>query len=219
MKNYLIILCFLFSCKKDNLNNNNADIFVDNNKVWYVSYTPDPCPSCNWPHKVILGKDTIIKSVSYKLILDYTGDSIENNIKKPNLLGYIRETNDKKVYWLTDLNSNEILLYDFNLKLNDSNGDWIATIVDTFKFQNYLYKRIVVKNKNCGLTKIWIDGIGDMTDILGYNSQAKCLGNSGLIINVSGAGWYRQTCVLNGSDYIYKDTMNSECWYYKGFRK
>jgi hypothetical protein len=58
-----------------------------------------------------------------------------------------------------------------------------------------------------------------MTDILGYNSQAKCLGNSGLVINVSGAGWYRQTCVLKGSEYIYKDTLNSNCWHYKGYRK
>ena len=166
MRNLILILIpiLLLNCKKDNANNSNKmDLIVDNSKVWYVSEYPDPCPGCSWPHKIVFGKDTTINSNIYKVILDYRGDSIESNCKA-SILGYMRETSDKKVYWHVGLFGNvasDILLYDFNAKINDTIDNWIVTKIDTVKILNIKRKRIILKNCE-PYTKYWIDGIGDM---------------------------------------------------------
>ncbi|MEI6750235.1 MAG: hypothetical protein WCM93_13835, partial [Bacteroidota bacterium] len=136
---FIFIPVLLFSYKKDNAGNNDKfDSIVDNGKVWYVSEYPNPCPSCIWPHKIFFGEDTTINLNIYKKVIDCIGDSIENNCSE-RVLGYIRETGDKKVYWFMSFFGRapaDILLYDFNAKINDTIDNWIVSKIDSVKVQN-----------------------------------------------------------------------------------
>ena len=61
----------------------------------------------------------------------------------------MRETSDKKVYWYVGLFSqpaSDILLYDFNAKINDTIDNWIVTKIDTVNILNINRKRITLKN-------------------------------------------------------------------------
>lgn len=222
MRNLILILIsiLLFNCKRDNTNNDNKiDFLVDNSKVWYVSEFPDPCPNCTWPHKIVLGKDTTINSSIYKTILDYCSDSIEGK-GKATILGYIRETADKKVYWHIGFfgrAASDILLYDYNAKINDTIDNWIVTKIDTVKILNINRKRITLKNCE-PYKKYWIDGIGDMADLLSYNSRTICDYKTGIVTMTSGGSGYRQNCVKQGNEFIYKDSLAKDCWIYKGYK-
>lgn len=216
----LTLFTFCISCKKDTDNKVTVDMIVNNNKVWYVSEYPDPCPGCVWPHKIQLGKDTVINNKIYKSINDYTGDSIESNNIAPKLLGYIRETSDLKVYWLRDYknkNANEILLYDFKARVNDTIDNLIVTKIDTVKILNVNRKRILLKD--CASNYQWIDGVGDMADILSYSSRPICDYKSGIAGNTDGGSGFKQTCVRQGNDFIYKDSNSNDCWHFIGLDK
>jgi hypothetical protein len=220
MKNLILILIsfFLVDCQKDNSDNNDkTNLFVDNSKVWYVSEYPNPCPSCIWPHKIVLGKDTIINSDIYKTILDYHDDAIESNCK-PSNLGYIRETPGKKVYWhikLFNEPASDILIYDFNAQINDTIDNWIVTKIDTINILNINRRRITLRN--CEQTeKYWIGGIGNMSDLLSYASRTICDFKTGIVMMDIGGSGYKQNCVKQGDEYIYKDSLATDCWTYQG---
>ena len=170
--------------------------------------------------KSFFGKDTIIKSNVYKAVLDYRGDSIESDCKA-SILGYLRETSDKKVYWHVGFfghNASDILLYDFNAKINDTIDNWIVTTIDTVKILNINRKRLTLKNCT-SYEKYWIDGIGDMSDLLSYNSRPICDYKKGIVIMNSGGSGYRQNCVTQGNEFIYKYSSASDCWIYKGYKE
>jgi len=220
MRNLIFILIpvLFFNCKKDYADKNNKfDSIVDNRKVWYVSEYPNTCPSCVWPHMIVFGKDTTINSNIYKVILDYRGDSLECN-SKATILGYMRETFNKKVYWNVGFfgrAASDILLYDYNAKINDTIDNWIVTRIDSINILNVTRKRITLKN--CGsYEKYWIEGIGDMSDLLSYNSRTICDYKTGLVMMTSGGSGYRQNCVKQGIEFIYKDSLANDCWIYKG---
>lgn len=220
MRNLIFILIpfLFFNGKRDNVDNfNKDDSIVDNRKVWYVSEYPNPFPSCVWPHKIILGKDTTINSYIYKVILDYRGDSLEVN-SKATILGFMRETFNKKVYWNVGFfgrAASDILLYDYNAKINDTIDKWIVTRIDTVNILNVDRKRITLKNCE-KYEKYWIEGIGDMSDLLSYNSRTICDYKTGLVVMNSGGSGYRQNCVKQGNEFIYKDSLANNCWIYKG---
>jgi len=212
-----ILISIVFSCKKDNSEVKTSDLIVANDKVWYISEYPDPCPSCVWPHKIFLGEDTTINSKFYKKVVDCVGDSLENNCSE-RILGYIRETGDKKVYWFVSFfgrDLSDILLYDFNAKINDTIDNWIVSKIDTVKVQNIERKRITLENCT-PYSKTWIEGIGDMSDLLAYVGRTVCDYQTGIVIVSEGGSGYKQTCVKQGNDFVYKDTEDSECWIYKG---
>jgi hypothetical protein len=218
MKTLILILIsiLLFNYQNDNRDNSKNDMLVENGKVWYVSEYQNHRPSCVWPHKIVLGKDTTINSNSYKVILDYHGDSLESK-SKATILGYIRETSDKKVYWHIGFfgrPATDILIYDFNASVNDTIDNWIVTKIDTIKVLNKNRKRLSMKNCDPGI-KYWIEGIGDMSDLLSYANRTICDYSGDITINVSGGSGYRQTCVKQGNDYIFKDSLTNDCWNYK----
>lgn len=229
MKIYVISLCtiilisfFITDCKGVNSDlSTKADLLVDSSKVWYISEYPNPCPWSTWPHRIKFEKDTIINDKSYKSIIDYCGDSIESNLTKGVLLGYIRETEDRKVYWHVGFfskKSKDILLYDFNAKINDTIDHWVVKNIDSVKVQNQNRKRITLKFNCSNDTKIWIDGIGDMSDLLSYTSRPSCDEKTGSIGLSVGGSQFKQTCVMEGLNYIYKDPSCTDCWVYKGCR-
>lgn len=196
----------------------NTGSIVESGKVWYISEYPNSCRSCIRPHKIVFGKDTIIKSNTYKAILDYRGDSIESDCKA-STFGYMRETSDKKVYWHVGFfgrNASDILLYDFNAQINDTIDNWIVTKIDTVNILNINRKRLTLKNCSSN-EKYWIDGIGNMADLLSYNSQSICDYKTGIISMISGGSGYRLNCVKQANICIYKDSLASDCWIYKEY--
>jgi hypothetical protein len=218
MKNLILILISILfiDCQKDDSDNNDkTNSLVDNSKVWYVSEYPNPCPSCIWPHKIVLGKDTTINSNIYKTILDYHGDAIESNCK-PSNLGYIRETLDKKVYWHIKLLSepaSDILIYDFNAQINDTIDNWIVTKIDTVNILSINRKRITLRN--CEQSKrYWIEGIGNMSDFLSYAGRTICDYKTGIVMEKMGGSGYKQNCVKQGDEFIYNDSLTTDCWTY-----
>lgn len=219
MKNLILIVItmLLFNCAKDNADNSNAGFIVDKDKVWYVSEHPNPCPSCIWPHKIVFGQDTTIGSFTYMTILDYSGDPVESNCEA-HVIGYLRETADQKVYWYVKLFANapsEILIYDFNPLINDTIDNWIVTRIDTVSIFNYDRKRITLTNCEQG-QKYWIDGIGNMADLLSYGSRTICDYKTGIsMMHVGGSG-YRLNCVKQGDETIYKDPEAQDCWTFMG---
>jgi hypothetical protein len=192
---------------------------MDNNNVWYIAEYPDYCRNCILPHKVILGKDTIINNNSYKSILHYSGDSIESKISKPNIFGYVRETIDKKVYWFIGFNGSspsDNLLFDFNANINDTiispDGAWIVTKIDSVIIKNKFKRRIALKSICNEPLKFWIEEIGDMSDL--FNSPS-CIFINGSEYFISDNSYFKQTCFLKGSEIVYKDSSTTNCWNYK----
>jgi hypothetical protein len=215
----LLISFFLMNCQKVNSDlSHKTDLLVDSSMVWYISEYPNPCPWSTSPHKIKFEKDTIINNHSYKFIIDYCGDSIESNLTKGIHLGYIRETEDRKVYWYVkhfNEKATDILIYDFNAKVDDTIDQWVVQKIDSVKILNKYRKRLTLKSNCSNEPKFWIDGIGDMSDLLSYTSRTICDEESGTIIMHTGGSWFKQTCVMKGQDYIYRDSSCTECWVYK----
>jgi len=212
----IVISVLLFNCSKDP-GEKNAGSIVDKDKVWYVSEYPNPCPSCTWPHKIVFGQDTTIGPFTYTSVLDYSGDTAEINCK-PHFMGYLRETADQKVYWYVKLFTNppsEILIYDFNPLINDTIDNWIVTGIDTVSVMNNDRKRITLTNCEHG-QKYWIDGIGNMADLLSYPSRTICDYNTGISMMTVGGSGYRLNCVKQGDEIIYKDPEVQDCWTFMG---
>jgi hypothetical protein len=223
MKNFIIplMLMLCLSCKKDHVNNTPIDSMLDENKVWYISQYPDNCQNIIVPFKVMLGKDTTINSEIYKPVCIYSGDTIESKAVKKEIYGFLRETTDKKVYWYVnyfDKPASDILLHDFNAKINDTIHQWVVTKVDTIKVQNISRKRITLVNYCFNDTKEWIDGIGDMAELLRYFSQTTCEFVNGDYSEwvCAGCPGYKQVCVTKGNELIFKDSDSPECWIYRG---
>jgi hypothetical protein len=223
MKNIIIplILILCLNCQKDKVNNNPVDSMIDENKVWYVSEYLDNCQNFIMPLKVMLGKDTLINSDIYKPVCIYSGDSIESNAVLKEIRGYIKETTDKKVYWYVnnfDKSGSEILLHDFNAEINDTIDQWVVTKIDTIKIQNIFRKRITLVNYCFNYTKEWIDGIGDMAELLHYYCQSTCKFVNGdyIVIHYFDCPGYKQVCVTKGNELIFKDSDSPECWIYRG---
>ena len=215
----LLISFFLINCQKVNSDlSSKTDLLVDSSMVWYISEYPNPCPWSTSPHKIKFEKDTIINNQSYKAIIDYCGDSIESNLIKGIHLGYIRETEDRKVYWYVKLfneKATDILIYDFNAKVGETIDQWVVQKIDSVKILNKNRKRITLKFVCSNETKFWIDGIGDMSDILSYTSRPICDEESGIIGISVGGSQFQQTCVLKGQEYVYRDSSCTDCWVYK----
>jgi len=216
---FLIII--LTSCRKNKGENSQTDSFMDSNNLWYIAEYPDYCRGCARPHKIELGKDTIINNYTYKPIQEYSGDSIESRITHPNVFGYIRETIDKKVYWYIGFNGSnpsDKLLFNFNAKINDTidspDGVWIVKKIDSLLIGNKIKKRLTLESM-CGLDsplKYWIEDIGDMSDM--YNSPS-CISINGNEYFISGSNHYVQTCFLKGGNLIIKESFNINCWVYR----
>ena len=194
--------------------NSTYDKFVDSTKVWFISEHPDYCRSCILNHSIKFEKDTVINSIHYFTIIDYSRDSTINKVLKR---GYIRETTNKKVYWLTGFfgkQSFEILLYDFDANVNEHFDKWIVTQVDSIIIMDIQRKRIHLVNSCLDQSKIWIEGIGDLSDLLNYQCQPKCDEKTGTIGITEGCSGFVQTCVTKNGELIFQNPNYINCWNY-----
>jgi len=125
--------------------------FIEQGKEWnFIAYQSDGLgKTTEYEYKYKINGDTIINQVKYAKIymIDYRYNSTE-------LSAFVREK-DKKVYQYAPWSENETLIYDFDIKVNDSicicNGNWqlilknVSTINTEsgqrkcFYFESYAY--------------------------------------------------------------------------------
>lgn len=217
-----LLILLLGSCEQQSIENRTETLSsFSNSQVWYVSEFPNPCPSCIWPHKIMFGNDTVINSLTYKKVLDYRGERNESESKAYDL-GFLRETEDNKIYWLVNLfgkTLEEILIYDFNAQVNDTiDNYWVVTNIDTVNVLGVERKRILLitcDSQECE----WIQGIGDLSDLLKYPSKPKCGFNYDIAIHTSGGSQYQLNCVESNANLIYKNNESNNCWIYKAYNE
>ncbi len=140
------------------------------------------------------------------LTIWYTQDIHEENW---DLYGYTREDN-LKVYFRPFLETNDFLLYDFNVEVDSviyitnpmfGNTDSIGytiTCIDSVELDNQKRKRIFLTDGS--FEEYWIEGIGSLTGPL----------YSGL--NIEG-GYRELVCCHEEEELIYMNSNYTECYY------
>jgi hypothetical protein len=154
-------------------------------------------------------------------VIDFRGGENESESKAYDL-GFLRETDDKKVYWYVSLfgkPAEEILIYDFNTQVNDTiDNYWIVTNIDSINVLGIKRKRVSVKNC-ASYENQWIEGIGDLSYLLSYPSRPICGFDSDIVGMTSGGSGYRLNCVEKNSNLIYKNAKCNNCWTFKGYNE
>jgi len=158
--------------------------FPTENAIWSEKYTSEEMQSPPWFYyyydKIAMtNEDTSINGKTYKKLYLFN-DSVFN-INNATYIGGIREEN-KKIYYYGDTIrlfkpipsslSNEIVLYNFNINVNDTiyddyfvNNNWATLVVDkidTILLGNKLRRRIFFEYSNA----VWIEGIGNLQGLL-----------------------------------------------------
>lgn len=187
--------------------------FCDNSMSWYICEFPNSCQNCHKTLKISLGFDTAINSKQYYSILCYSLDSSENSSKVYRNIGYLRETNDKKVYFINYYRRNdpERLVFDFNAKINDTINKWIVIKVDSIEISGFYKRRITLKFICQDVFKIWIEDIGDMTELIQYPYNLNCLNSDENIVLIAGMADFVQICVLNRNIILYQNPQYEKC--------
>ena len=176
MKIYIILLIVLLTVSSANSQNT---AFLNTDKLWAVLHEysgvhihpndPYPFIKTTW-YKI--GGDTIINEKNYKHLLA-SNDSLKLHWTQN---GAIREE-EMKVYYFN--NSNEILLYDFDININDTisllrNGTNVNYVLDSIGFYTteinelkaFYYSTFTNKNPEWKINEIWLEGIGSLNGLL-----------------------------------------------------
>lgn len=186
--------------------------FPEEAAVWHVAFWESDCPipfPCQFNQYSYNG-DTVITGLLYHN-LSFTYKAL-GQIFETGIIGYIRQdSSEKKVFYLPSGESNEYLLYDFNLNVGDIYPKTFNTIgiSDTlFVFQidslllNGDYRRFykLIPPRITGDTLLVIEGIG-------------C--TSGLINTISyWNGWEYYsllTCFQEDGETVYSPYGEAEC--------
>lgn len=179
-----------------------------NNLIYkYSSFTIDN-------ESLIVGNDTIIGESTYNKILQY----INGRTDEISKIGYLRTTIDKKVFFRPDTASNDYLIYDFNVKKNDtltvygitgfndesylSQIDFCVKEIDSVSLNNSYYTRFHLSSIEADMnTDTWIDGIGNTNGFLHYDA--------GLV----GGNGYELLCFSDNDMLVYQNADFSNCDY------
>ena len=193
--------CFLILFVILTYNSSKCQIYyplVQTNKVWSISYYYISPPS---QIKFLeISGDTTINSKVYNKVL-YTNDSVNNPW---TLVGYIRETNDHKVYFSTNPDISEFLYYNFNLALDDSvyideiPYPFIADTVDSVQVSNGEFRKRVVLSA-CSGYDTWIEGIGSLFGLI-YSGENCMVGETDKLV-----------CLLRNDTIVYHDPHYITC--------
>jgi hypothetical protein len=209
MKKVVLIAFSLFLVLKSGYN---QELISEGNK-WnnliykYSSFTIDN-------ESLIVGNDTIIGESTYNKILRY----INGRTDEISKIGYLRTTIDKKVFFRPDTASNDYLIYDFNVKKNDtltvygitgfndesylSQIDFCVNEIDSVSLSNSYYTRFHLSSIEADMnTDTWIDGIGNTNGFLHYDA--------GLV----GGNGYKLLCFSDNDMLVYQNADFSSCDY------
>lgn len=153
---------------QERTNENTEYLPLLNNTSWTnISYGFEP-PMIATICKII--KDTIIDNKNYKTIRRF-----RTNIGESSFSSNVIETKylyenyeEKKVYSYDQYSNEDILLYDFSLqpgKTLPGNPQFILREISTIDNSGYTRKKYVFAN-SLSDTIVWIEGIGNYTDLL-----------------------------------------------------
>lgn len=148
----------------------------DSNAKWCIEYNNHVIPPPIWWYtnywETYYSGDTTIMNQDYKKIekTEYDIFCLNTVINGPEYIGAIRDdTIHKKVFYVPKGQSNEELIYDFNLKPEDtlfSYLNWyqplIVDLVDSILINNEYHKRILFMYDEAEI----IEGIGSKTGIV-----------------------------------------------------
>jgi hypothetical protein len=135
--------------------------FVDTNKLWsvYWDYSAEGLPGDNYTYYIKFADDTNIIANSYKKVIR-SNDSLHSSWFN---YGYIRETIDKKIYYLTD-NQDTVEKYIFNENaiVGDTFQSYFCTVqvdsIDSILINNKYRRRFHLM----GDWMTWIEGVGSL---------------------------------------------------------
>ena len=138
---------------------------VDTNNFWSLqTEITGVMHPYSYSYYIKFTNDTTIKGIIYRKVME-SDDSIHTNWYND---GYIRETLDKKVYYLP-INVNGTIigtfyLYNFNVKKGDTvyhGGNIVVHSIDSILIGKQFRKRFYLSSG-----EIWIEGIGSLCGIL-----------------------------------------------------
>lgn len=181
---------------------------INKNYTWNdldIELTTCKSPTCQngaryITHSFHIGNDTLINSKLYGFLIDtvYAYGNIFSF-----QVGFIREdTGIKKTYLISQYSKDEILLYDFSLKIGDvfnvkSNwgGDFTVTNIDSIVYMGQ--KRLTISLSNGYLSIDWIEGIGSKQGFLYtnyYHGTLLCLKSNSELLFKNDAGY--DDCII-----------------------
>lgn len=148
-----------------------AQDFVKTGNQWNVAVYPTFSPNTS-SYSVRIGEDTVVNSMLYNKLY-YSNEAL--NTDWTFYYSYVREDTTKKVFY-KDGNANEVLLYDFNLDINDTfQIETFCTLqvvdIDTVVLNNgeqRRRKRLVNKLYPEWGDQYWIDGIGSNFGVISH---------------------------------------------------
>lgn len=145
-----------------------SESIVAENKVWsnlWQAASGSPLPHEMETTFIRFSSDTTIGNETYKMVLEST-DEYQTTF---TIIGFIREDQDKKVYYRGKNETESRLLYDFGAEVGDSlNIGSSVLVVETIDSVpiNYQYKKRMVLSNSGIAGEQWIEGIGSLCGIL-----------------------------------------------------
>ncbi|GEM_PF-1706875 len=167
---------------------------IEPNKKWMYAIGQEyPTPVINRYDCLTIGEDTVISNKEYYKLYNLYNCEYENS----NLRGFIRETEDAKVYFLPVNEKQEWLLYDFGLNVGDSiYTDWNDSYLymDSIVTDETNKKIYYVRFQNQSIQ--WIEEVGS---------------NIGLLMERITGGLQIFTCCFRDEELIYRLPEYSSC--------
>jgi hypothetical protein len=173
---------------------------------WQTSQAEDCCKLSDF---IKFSGDTVVQTVDYKKVLE----SDDSTKSKWRTIAFVREDIKKGLYY-RDFDGNEILLYHYNLKLNDTvkipsvfaDEDSVTFVV--MNIENVLIdgsikkKYLLVYPQYHNFTETWIEGIGSLQGIL--------------TVAYHGIGGHENLiCCFRDDVLIYKNMDFDRCYYHQ----
>ncbi len=163
---------------------------IEPGKRWIYAWGSGvPTPEVYVHETLFIGEDTVISNLNYFKL--YSED---------NILGFIRETENKRIFYLPVKEEKEELLYDFNLAPGDSiylnylNRYHVYLYMDSVKINSNGKKVYYVRLGSENLQ--WIENVGS---------------NIGLLMREVVGGFRIFTCCYKGDSLIYRNPRFSSC--------
>ena len=149
----------------------NGQELVKEGNQWNIVVYPTFYPITN-SYSVKIEGDTVLDNTTYKMV-QYSYDSLNTEWGISN--HFLRQDTSKKVFFKNS-GSEEILLYDFNLQVNDTFqiDDYcilIVTATDTVYLNSGEPRKrleLEIKNEPDWGKEFWIDGIGSNFGVLSH---------------------------------------------------
>jgi len=151
----------------------------DTTAVWDIVLYPDPEGPYPFPFenhfKYRLKGDTIINSISYQKIIRTNFKVVCSVDSTAELFGFLRnDTESHKVYYRDGYQTEEKLLYDFNLKVGDTLkgsvflylNPFTVSAIDSILINNNYHKRYSIKLREVLMDEYLIEGVGTTVGLL-----------------------------------------------------